>query len=209
MLIPSSWHFIDLWLEEDQSIQSGQAMEQILRIPEMNYSKDSKRWNKINSAYWILWHKTTTHLVLLIREGYGNTKSDLQELFWKDYWRPIVTAWMMNQSEHWRLKLNLILKLKLKNHFHKVTFLQWKQLLLWIHQVNSAYQICAQNEMATCTTYCPSILEQMEKGIFPEFTTCREKTDMEKDNTKPCSYCYCFAETWLSVSVATGKTSLH
>ena len=56
-------------------------------------------------------------------------------------------------------------------------------------------QKCAQNEMATCTTYCPSILEQMEKGIFPEFTTCREKTDMEKDNTKPCSYCYCFAET--------------
>ena len=49
--------------------------------------------------------------------------------------------------------------------------------------------------MATCTTYCPSILEQMEKGIFPEFTTGREKTDMEKDNTKPCSYCYCFAET--------------
>ena len=28
MLIPSSWHFVDLWLEEEQSIQSGLAMEQ-------------------------------------------------------------------------------------------------------------------------------------------------------------------------------------
>ena len=63
MLIPSSWHFVDLWLEEEQSIQSGWTMEQILWVPEMNYNKHSEmKHDKIksflqgNGADWILWH---------------------------------------------------------------------------------------------------------------------------------------------------------
>ena len=105
MLIPSSWHFLDLWLEEEQSIQSCWTMEQILWVPGMNYSEHSKRWNMIRSkAFYrkmeqIGFYGTTTHLVLLIWEGSGNAKFDLQELFWKDCWRPTVTPWMLNPSE--------------------------------------------------------------------------------------------------------------
>ena len=43
LLIPSSWNFVDLWLEEEQSIQSGRTMEQILWVPEMNYNEHSRR----------------------------------------------------------------------------------------------------------------------------------------------------------------------
>ena len=44
MLIPSPWHFVDsLWLEEEQSVQFGRTMEQILWVPGMNYSEHSKR----------------------------------------------------------------------------------------------------------------------------------------------------------------------
>ena len=49
MLIPSSWHFKDLWLEEEQSIQSGRTVEQILWVSRMNYSEYSKRCNVIRS----------------------------------------------------------------------------------------------------------------------------------------------------------------
>ena len=45
----------------------------------------------------------------LIWEEYGNTKYNLQDLFWKDCWRPTVTLWMMNYSQHWKMKLNLAL----------------------------------------------------------------------------------------------------
>ena len=41
------------------------------------------------------------------------------------------------------------------------------------------------------TTYCRRILEQMEKGISPESAS---KVDMEKEDTKLCSWRYCFAE---------------
>ena len=161
MLIPSSWYFVDLWLEEEQPVTSGRTMEQILWVPEMNYSEDSKRWNTIKSRASFKkmaqtgFYVTTTHLVPLILEGSGNTKVILQELFWKDCWRPTVAPWMMNYSEHWWLKLNLSLTWdhslwrpsvtqKVKYHFHQIASLQWKQVLWYLHQVNSANQMHTQ-----------------------------------------------------------------
>ena len=115
MLIPSSWYFVDLWLEEEQSVQSGQTMEQILWVPGIKYSEHSERWNmvRLRASYkkmeQIGFYDTTTHLVPLIWEGSGHAKFDLQELFWKDCWGPTVTLWMMNHSVHWWLKLSLSL----------------------------------------------------------------------------------------------------
>ena len=34
---------VDLWLEEEQSVKSGQTMEQVLSMPGINYSKHSQR----------------------------------------------------------------------------------------------------------------------------------------------------------------------
>ena len=39
----------------------------------------------------------------------------------------------------------------------------------------------SKKEMATCTTYCWRILEQMEEGISPET---KSKKNMEKEDTK-------------------------
>ena len=98
---------------------------------------------------------TTTHLVPLIWEGSGNAKFDLQELFWNDCWRPTVTLWMMNHSEHWWLKLSLSLTRdyslwrpsvtqKLKYHLHQVISLRWKQVLPCLSQVKLANQMHTQ-----------------------------------------------------------------
>ena len=93
MLIPLSWNFVDLWLEEEESVQSGRTMEQILWVAGMNYSEHSlrwKRWNMIISktSYkkmeQIGFYGTTTHLLSPIWEGSGNARLDLKQLFWKD-----------------------------------------------------------------------------------------------------------------------------
>ena len=89
MLIPSSWHFIELWFEEEQYIQSVRTMEQILFVSEINYIEDSKRYIKMrsrasyNKMVQIVFYGTTIHRVPLIWEGYNqiNVKSNLQELF--------------------------------------------------------------------------------------------------------------------------------
>ena len=39
MLIPSSWHFVDLWLKEEYSVQSGCTMGQILWMLEMKTAR--------------------------------------------------------------------------------------------------------------------------------------------------------------------------
>ena len=39
MLIPLSWHFVDLWLKEEYSVQSGCTMEQILWVLEMKTAR--------------------------------------------------------------------------------------------------------------------------------------------------------------------------
>ena len=83
MLIPSSLGFADLWLEELQSVQSGCTMLQILWVWEMNYSEDPQKWNNLgsrasyNKMMQIGLYGTITHLVPLIWDKYGNTKSDL------------------------------------------------------------------------------------------------------------------------------------
>ena len=164
MLIPSSWNFVDLWLEEEESVQSGRKMEQILWVAWMNYSEYSlrwKRWNmRISRASYkkmeqIGFYGTTSHLLSPMWERSGNAKLDLKQLFWKDCWRLEVTPWMMNHSEHWWLKFNLwstqYLSLwrpsvtqKAKYNFHQVTSLQSKRVLPCLHQVNSSNRIHTQ-----------------------------------------------------------------
>ena len=183
-----------------------------------NGTPSIKRGHKVFFFFHSMAQQPTTHLMPFVWEGSRNAKFNLQELFWKDCWRPTVTLWMMNHSEHWWLKSSLSstrdhslwrpsVTQKVKYHFHQVTSLQWKQVLSCLHQVNLANQKHTQKEMATSTTDCRKILEQMEKGISPESIT---KADMEKGDSKLCSWWYCFAERWLSSeSVANGKNSQY
>ena len=64
-----------------------------------------------------------------------------------------------------------------------------------------------KNKMSMCKTCCSRILEQMEKANSPVSSS---KVDTKKEDSKLCSWWYCFAERCLaSKSLANGKNSRY
>ena len=157
MLIPSSWFFVDLWLEVEQSIQSGWKMEQFLWVPGMNCSKHSKRWNMIRSrASYKKMEQIAdsmaqqppgaSHIGRVWEHQVGSARTILEGLM-KSH------SHSLNDESLRTLMAELILRLlsvetisdsKRENQFPQVTSLWWKQVLSCLHQVNLANQMHTQ-----------------------------------------------------------------